>query len=86
VTNRAESCGPVDPEPEVAIADDLGLGRVKPHPHAHVDLLRPVARSVGALRCDRRCNGVLRAGEDGKERLTLCIHLAARVLLERRTH
>jgi hypothetical protein len=76
----------VDPEPEVAITYDLGFCRMKAHPHAHLNILRPVVRGVGALRCDRRRNRILRTREDGEESLTLCIHLAARVLLKRRTH
>ena len=76
----------MDPEPEVAIAYDLGLGGMQAHPHAHVNILWPVVSGVDTLRRDRRRDGILCPGEDSKERLTLCIHLAARVLVERRTH
>src|SRR5215203_370649 len=84
--NRAEAGRPMDAESEIAVADELRLGGVDAHPHAHLHVVRPIMGAVGVLRGDRCRNCILRSSKSRKERLALSVHLPTPMLIERRAH
>jgi hypothetical protein len=77
VAGRADACGTVDAEADIALAADGRLPRVQTHPHLHLGAVRPLLHCESALRDDCRSKCVVRAGEDEEERVALIVDLPA---------
>ena len=56
------------------------------YPHADFDTVRPPLTRMCSLGRDRGRDCVFRTREDGKERLSLRVHLATRMLVKRCAH
>jgi hypothetical protein len=86
VARRSDPCGPVNIEPDVVVAADPALPRMKTHAAAHAYPLRPGGRRnslLGLCRCGYGSEGRRKCGE---ERIPLGPDLRSTVAGDRGPH
>jgi hypothetical protein len=84
VSGGADPCRSVNIKPDVITVPDFRLAGVHAHAHAHVHAIRPAMGRKRPLRTHRGGDRVARPRERDEERVTLGVHLAAAMLVERR--
>ena len=82
VAGRADTRGPHDVEPEVALLADRRLARVEAHPHLDLGSVRPLVLGERPLCRDRARDAVPRARERVEERVALGVDLGPALLAE----
>jgi hypothetical protein len=84
MSGSADPCRAVHVQPDVIIQPDFGLAGVDPDAHTHFDALGPTVGRKRPLRAHRSRDRIARPHKGDEERVTLGVHLAAVVLVERR--